>query len=83
MSLYVSLEIQIDGLVSVELFDSSEEFGQFISIIEFGIEVFERVKDADEVSHDVRENGNTIKENKGTCQSLNITSRIEVTKTDS
>jgi hypothetical protein len=83
VSLYVSLQIQIDGLVSVELFDCSEEFGQFISIIEFGIEVFERVKDADEVSHDVRENGNTIKENKGTSQSLNITSRTEVTKTDS
>lgn len=56
----------------VEFSDSTEKFRKIISVIEFSIKIFKRVKNADEIAHDVREYGDTKEEDEGTDEPFKI-----------
>tara|TARA_B110001450_G_C17466141_1_gene418278 strand:- start:220 stop:435 length:216 start_codon:yes stop_codon:yes gene_type:complete len=55
-------KILINWLLSIVLLHSSKELGKVISIVKWFMEAFELIQDSYEVTHYVREYGNTENE---------------------
>jgi hypothetical protein len=77
----LELKIIRDGSAWVESFDESEPLWQVFAIIGVRIQILNGDQNLDEVSHDVREDGDSYKQNESTHASLCVTFGMIVTKT--
>ena len=66
----------------IEPLYESEELGELISFIDFLVEFSELYNNLDEVTHDVREDGNSEHQNEETEKPLVVTLGMVVTKSD-
>ena len=80
MRLNLILELQRDHFLSIEVFHCAEELRQIVTIANVFVELLELWKDIDEISHNVRENCNSEKQDEGSYKSLNVASWVEVSK---
>ena len=80
MSFDILFEFLLDRLSIVEKLKKSEKLAQVIALISCFVDHLDLVKDLNEVAHDVRENGNSEKQDERNQKSLLVTLWVEITK---
>ena len=76
-------EILIHIFFSVKVPYGTEEFWKIVTISNIFVKLLELWEDFNKVAHDIRKNGYSEKQNEGRYKSLEVASRVVVTKADS
>ena len=79
---HLSFEIEVDILISIEMFQSAKELWQFVSFIVWWFVNFVLINDFHENSHDDWENCDTHEQAKCDEETLPVRPRIVVSKPD-